>query len=530
MKKVLTIITSMFLVITAPLSMVSCGVNEIPDSRPLNWYTPYNSKNGGPNVFANDACSILWDEEKGLFYSWMLFRDNKSSTSGWIEMTSPDLNVWTQGDYRIKPGKHFDRKSIFGNTAAFGGSVWVDNEGKFFDPGDVVFVITMKNGMVIPLDKESKEKDMTLNKSGIAYFVSHGLGNEIYTSGVLSKDNMNKDGSGNWRDTAVFQTDDGVYFAISANNRLEFWRINNFGNKPGDIGKEKITKVNEIFVRNLGVEVPNVVRIEKNLWYVSASVQDNPFKGPYQSAWWTLCEWDKEKGFIPVKKNDAGNFEEIENIRTVAAALEIEKEQPQNKVIDWNLSEKYKNMIDIWTPNEYGTEGYAQRVVDPYQTQHNANGKYAHFLIARSMSHNWAYNTNILPWKGGLFGSEKIEFTNGNLTKFTPYDKFGAYSNNGTAVYSLKGSDFIKPYDMYFNDELFSFYSKDGIIKWNNQVSTKLKKWTTEGGNVDNEDDIKIVWNRTTLTFWNETKGWNAHFMLPQGTTHKVKSGAMSII
>lgn len=45
-------------------------------------------------------------------------------------------------------------------------------------------------------------------------------------------------------------------------------------------------------------------------------------------------------------------------------------------------------MVNVWIPNEYGTEGYAQRVVDPWQTQHNKNGQYAKFAIARSMAHN----------------------------------------------------------------------------------------------------------------------------------------------
>ncbi|AVN62053.1 hypothetical protein CG001_00050 [Mesoplasma coleopterae] len=531
MKKIITTVTSFLIAVVSSLSLVSCGIKEIPNSRPINWYTPHNTKDGSASAFANDACSILWDEEKQLFYSWMLFRNGKNFTSGWVEMTSPDLNVWTQGEYRIQQGKHFDKSSIFGKTSAYGGSVWVDSNGKYFDKGDVVFVMTMRGGKLIPLDEGSKAKDMKLGSSGIAYYVSHGLGQEIYTSGVLAKKGMNTDETKDWRDTAVFQTDDGLYFAISANNRVEFWRINHFGNKPKDEG-EKIEKVNEIFVRNIGVEVPNVVRIDKNLWYVSASVQDNPFKGPFQSAWWTLCEWDKDKGFTPVKKGDDNQYHEVQNIRTVEAAIEIKKEQPKNKVIDWSLSKKYKDMVNVWTPNEYGTEGYAQRVVDPWQTQHNLGGKYPKFAIARSMAHNWAYNTNIWAWKGGLYGSEKIDFTNidnGNLI-FTPYDEIGDFANNGTAVYELKGSDFKNGYTLKFNNENFTFTLSDGAIIWNNEVTTKLKKWTKQGGPTDLEDSIKIVWNRTTLTFWNETKGWNAHFMLPQGTTHKVKSGAMSII
>lgn len=38
-------------------------------------------------------------------------------------MTSPDLNVRTQGEYRIQQGKHFDKNSTFGKTSAYGGSV-----------------------------------------------------------------------------------------------------------------------------------------------------------------------------------------------------------------------------------------------------------------------------------------------------------------------------------------------------------------------------------------------------------------------
>lgn len=167
--------------------------------------------------------------------------------------------------------------------------------------------MTMHGGKLIPLDEESKSKDMTLGSSGIAYYVSHGLGQEIYTSGVLAKKGKNTDETKDWTDTAVFQTDDGLYFAISANNRLEFWRINHFGNKSENQG-EKIEKVNEIFVRNIGVEVSNVVRIDQNLWYVSASVQDNPFNGPFQSSWWTLCQWDKDKGFHLLKKVNMVNI------------------------------------------------------------------------------------------------------------------------------------------------------------------------------------------------------------------------------
>lgn len=51
----------------------------------------------------------------------MLFRDGKDFPSGWIEMTSPDLNTWTQKDYKIKKDKHF--KDFKGQNIAFAWAV-----------------------------------------------------------------------------------------------------------------------------------------------------------------------------------------------------------------------------------------------------------------------------------------------------------------------------------------------------------------------------------------------------------------------
>ncbi|WP_338985345.1 hypothetical protein [Spiroplasma endosymbiont of Diplazon laetatorius] len=540
-------LSAISVVAVSPLSVVSCQ-KTMPEGdhfdRPVNWYSPYNSVRGNSDAFANDSCSILWDEEQQLFYSWMLFRDNKGFPSGWIEMTSPDLNKWTQGKYRIKQGEQFNTLNGKGQTSALGGSVWVDTEGKFFEPGDVVFVLSMQPSVILNQGSSetigrssSYSNDKTTDESGIAYFVSHGLGQDFYTSGVLSKECLNKDGTMNWRDTAVFETDDGVYFAISANNRLEFWKINHFGNKKENINKPKIEKVNELFVRNIGVEVPNVVRMGENLWYVSASVQDNPFGGPFQSSWYSFCEWDKEKGFTPLK-NENGKFTpyNLEELQSVEAAKELQKLQPNNKVLDWKNS-KFSHLINPWTANEYGTEGYAQRVVNLYQTQEkiknsksNTNKEYAKFAIARSMTSNWAYDTDIWTWKGGSYGSEKIELSeNGNLT-FSPYDKIAGFSDNGTAVYQLKGKDLENGYDLFFNNEKFTFKLQENKITWENNVNTGLKKWTKEGGPADLDDDIIIVWNKCTLTFYDKTKNWNAHFMLPQKTVHKINSGAKSIV
>ncbi|ATZ21701.1 hypothetical protein [Mesoplasma tabanidae] len=565
MLKGLLSLSAASIVIAAPLSVVSCEKISYNDGffdRPVNWYSPFNSKTGSSDAFANDACSILWDEEQELFYSWMLFRDGKGFPSGWIEMTSPDLNTWTQGKYRVKHGSEFENINNQKNqTSALGGSVWVDTKGQFFDQGDVVFVISMQPSKILTnngseeIGKESNieskkvttKNDYTTDESGIAYFVSHGLGQDFYTSGVLSKECLNKDGTLDWRDTAVFETDDGVYFAISAHDRLEFWKINHFGNKPKNEGTEKITKVSELFVRNIGVEVPNVVRVDNNLWYVSASVQDNPFGGPFQSAWWTLCEWDKKDGFIPVY-NVNGKYEryDMNKLQNRQAAYEVKKEQPHAKVIDWSKSEKYKDLINPWTPNEYGTEGYAQRVVNPYQTQlqkaidakkAEETIKYDEFLIARSMTSNWAYNTDIWSWKGGTYGSERIQWNKDRTAlEFLPNDKIAGYSDNGTAVYYLKGENLEEGYTLKFDGKNFTFKlefdenKKNGKVTWNNQLNTGLKKWTNQGGPTEQSDEIIIVWNKSTLTFYNRTKNWNAHFMLPQGTTHTKNENAKSIV
>ncbi|ATI73408.1 hypothetical protein [Mesoplasma florum] len=551
------------IVTTASLTVVSCQTIDYNDGyfdRPVNWYSPFNSKTGSSDAFANDACSILWDEEQQLFYSWMLFRDGKGFPSGWIEMTSPDLNTWTQGKYRVKYGREFE--NLYNQnyqTSAIGGSVWVDTKGQYFEAGDVVFVISMQPSRILKQDgseeigaftgsnlTSNSSGEYTTDEGGIAYFVSHGLGKDFYTSGVLSKECLNKDGSLDWRDTFVFETDDGVYFAISAHDRLEFYRINNFGNKPEDEGKEKISFVSELFVRNIGVEVPNVARVSKDLWYVSASVQDNPFGGPFQSAWWTLCEWDAKTGFIPVYKDNSGKYVryDMTKLQNRQAAYAVQKEQPNAKVIDWSKSEKYKNLINPWTPNEYGTEGYAQRVVNPYQTQlqeainnNTSIDDYDDFLIARSMASNWAYDTDIWSWKGGTYGSEKITWNDDHTDLvFMPNDKIAGYSDNGTAVYNLKGSDLLEGYTLKFDGKNFTFYleldknEEKGKVVWNNQLVTGLKKWTNQGGPTDKDDEIIIVWNKSTLTFYNKTKNWNAHFMLPQGTKHTINEGAKSIV
>ncbi|AUB31704.1 hypothetical protein [Spiroplasma floricola] len=556
------------LMTVAPLSVMSCStnVNYSNDNyfdRPMNWYSPFNSKEGNANAFANDSCSILWDEEQQLFYSWMLFRDGKGFPAGWIEMTSPDLNKWTQGKYRIKQGREFSTINGKGSTSALGGSVWVDTQGRYFEKGDVVFVLSMQPSTILNQDESQEigkknsldsQKSVshgsnyssgyeTTDESGIAYFVSHGLGKDFYTSGVLSKECLNDDGTMDWRDTALFQVEDELYFAISAHNRLEFWKINYFSDKEKIEDEPKITKVSELYVRNIGVEVPNVVRIDENLWYVSASVQDNPFGGPFQSAWWALCEWDEKQGFIPVKKDENGKYQrmDLDKLQNIEAEKIVQKEQPKNKVLDWENSSQ-KHLINPWTPNEYGTEGYAQRVVNPYQTQvqellnsgkkfDSAEIKSKNLLIARSMASNWAYDTDIWSWKGGLFGSEKIEWNEDHSNfEFSPYDKIAGFSDNGTAVYYLKGNDLKNGYVLNFDNKKFIFSLKNKKIVWDNQVNTKLKKWNTQGGPADENDQIIIVWNKCTLTFYNKTKNWNAHFMLPQGTTHEINSGAKSIV
>lgn len=62
MKKFIATITSFLIATVSSLSMVSCSIPEMENSIPVNWYTPYNTEDGSSNAFANDACSILWDE------------------------------------------------------------------------------------------------------------------------------------------------------------------------------------------------------------------------------------------------------------------------------------------------------------------------------------------------------------------------------------------------------------------------------------------------------------------------------------
>ncbi|MBE4704159.1 hypothetical protein [Spiroplasma platyhelix] len=437
--------------------------------QPFKWYSPKNTEDGSLDAWANDPCSILYDKEQKLYYSWMLFRNGRDFPSGWVEMVSSDLNTWTQTEIRIKEGREFFQISY--PPAAMGGSVWIDDNGQFFDKGDVVFLISMQECKI--MDSQTSVRGVKANQdytgdSGIAYYVSHGLGKPIYKAGVLAPQGKNPT-STDWRDPYVYETDKGLYFAISAHDRVEFWKINSFNT-------DDIEKVDQLYVRPFGVEVPNVIRFGENTWYICCSVQDAPEGKPFQSAYWYLC----------------------------------------------NLIEgKFK--VYAQGQHEYGTEGYAQRVANPWQT------RIAPFAISRTMAANWAYNTDIWEWKGGCFGSEQLTIKDNNAF-LAPYDWIGNYSDNGTAVYKLKAKEMVQGYRLKFNKGDFIFHLKSNKITWNNNVNTTLLKWTSTGGPANENDDIIIVWNKTTLTFYNITQGWNAHFMLPQSTTHTLNANAMGLI
>lgn len=369
------------------------------------------------------------------------------------------MNSWTQTEIRIKRGREFSQTSYI--PSALGGSVWRDDEGEFFDEGDIVFVISMQPCKLM-------DGSEITGDSGIAYFVSHGLGQPIYKTGVLAPEKPA--GINDWRDTFIYQTDDGLHFAISAGNRVEFWKINSFETND-------IEKVDELYVRGLGVEVPNVIRFGENKWYISCSVQDapDPTKGPFQSSYWYLC-----------------------------------------KLVDGKF-EVYSQ-----GQHEYGPEGYAQRVSDPYQTRITKKA------YVRAMPGNWNYNTDIWAWKGGCYGNDELSLSE-YWVGLTPNDPFTDYYDNGTAVYILKGKNLTKGYKLSFNKGDITFYLEADKFFWNNQIDTGLKKWTEQGGQTDVEDVICMIWNKTTLTVYNITKGWNAHFMLPEKTTHTLNKGAKSL-
>ncbi len=304
--------------------------------------------------------------------------------------------------------------------------------------------------------------------SGIAYFVSRGLRQPIYKTGVLAPEKPA--GINDWKDTFIYQTDDGLHFAISAGNRVEFWKINSFETND-------IEKIDELYVRGLGVEVPNVIRFGENKWYISCSVQDppDPTKGPFQSSYWYFC-----------------------------------------KLVDGKF-EVYSQ-----GQHEYGSEGYAQRVSDPYQTIITQKA------YVRAMPGNWNYNTDIWAWKGGCYGTDELSLSE-YWVGLTPNDPFTDYYDNGTAVYILKGKNLTKGYKLSFNNGDITFYLEADKFFWNNQIDIELKKWTEQGGQTDVEDVICMIWNKTTLTVYNNTKGWNAHFMLPEKITHTLNKGAKSL-
>ncbi|WP_338992493.1 hypothetical protein [Spiroplasma endosymbiont of Seladonia tumulorum] len=332
-------------------------------------------------------------DDEGIYYNWILFRNGKDFPAEWVEMTSPDMNSWTQTEIRIKRGREFSQTSYI--PSALGGSVWRDDEG------DIVFVISMQPCKL--MDGSEITRD-----SGIAYFVLHGLGQPIYKTGVLAPEKPA--GINDWRDTFIYQTDDGLHFAISTGNRVEFWKINSFETND-------IEKVDELYVRGFGVEVPKVIRFGENKWYISCSVQDapDPTKGPFQSSYWYLC-----------------------------------------KLVDGKF-EVYSQ-----GQHEYGPEGYAQRVSDPYQT------KITKKAYVRAMLGNWNYNTDIWAWKGGCYGTDELSLSE-YWVGLTPNDLFTDYYDNGTAVYILKGKNLIKGYKLSFNKGDITFYLEAdkffGIIK-----------------------------------------------------------------
>ncbi|ASZ08949.1 hypothetical protein CK556_01070 [Mesoplasma chauliocola] len=56
----------------------------------------------------------------------------------------------------------------------------------FFEKSDVVFVLTLRDAILLNQDSNDVDKDENLIRySWIGFFVSHGLGQEIYTSGVI---------------------------------------------------------------------------------------------------------------------------------------------------------------------------------------------------------------------------------------------------------------------------------------------------------------------------------------------------------
>lgn len=439
------------------------------ETHPLNWYVPKNTIDGSMNAWANDPCTILYDQESEKYYSWILFRNGKGFPSNWVEMTSPDLNSWTQTEERIKEGREFFQ-TIY-PPAAMGGSVWIDKNGDYFDKGDLIFLISMQEcGLMPDKDTNAYSGNLGIEESGIAYFVSHGFGKPIYKAGVLTMKGQNPT-STDWRDPYMYETDDGLHFAISAHNRIEFWKIESFK-------AEDIKKVDELYVRDIGVEVPNIVRFKDNLWYISCAVQDAPFGESFQSSFWYVCKQVKNK------------FKVISEGR-----------------------------------HEYGTEGYAHRVVNPWQTPTTD------FAIMRSMASNWAYNTDIWQWKGGCFGTEKLTI-NKNKVFLAPNDTIAPFVDNGTAVYEMKANKLIKDgFQLKFDKGNFSFLLRDQQIVWNNNVETALNKWNKMGGHTNRNDDILIIFNRTLLVFFNLSEGWNAHFMLPENIIHyPIKGLAKSIV
>lgn len=404
------------------------------------------------NSWCGDPQHILYDEESKLFYMWAIARYGKEFSSDWFEWISTDMVTWKQNGIRLKRVRETNNGLSW---SGFNGGSVIISDGTFVPKGHLMFFVTVQDQWMDDRGVVTQDQDTCL-------FLSEGFGKPIYKRIVLQHNYL----GGDLRDSYAFYDTDGLYIALASgcgsldpqyNGGISISKINSLelGDWQTNIDFLKAEPLYGASV-NSGVEVPNVIRMNKGRWLVLYSDQ-------YLETYVTKPKnYQSCKGWICTREN--GKF----------------------------IKQKYIQL-------DYGPDAYARRVCNPF------SNKEAPYVVCQAMVHNWSLTS--------CQGSVK-----GQVSFDTPYllslsdDNYlrGKWIGKVTARY--KGLDFTKA--VTFGG--VTFLNINNLMKYTyNSWNRNVWNWKNpDKMYVNPNDDIIIVVDNCLMQLMNVSSGANMTFLI----------------
>lgn len=410
------------------------------------------------NSWCGDPQHILYDEKTGLYFMWSIARCGKGFKSDWFEWTSTDMKSWRCEGIRLKRVRDLNGAS---EPSIVGGSVII-SDGRFVPKGHLMYVVTVQPGW-------RDDRGHFAEVSGgdhTCVFLAEDFGKPIYAKYHL---NDSLDVGGDYRDSYAFYDNGQLYVAIASgadsidpknNGGVVISRINSLDWKDwnSNIDFLKSEPMNGKSV-DYGVEVPNVIRLNKGRWLVLYSDQYLGNRRPLKQEKYQTC-----KGWICSRENE--KFNKIKFIQL-----------------------------------DFGPDAYARRVCNPY------SNKEAPYVTCCAMMYNWAGQ--------GPSGNGQ-DFAKGIMSFDPPYLLRLSDNNFMQAKFlleptrTLKGSDFTNPIIMggitflKVGNRLTYTYPAGKINTWD---------WVSEDHMYINDDDVIVMYeDGMLLQVLCLTSGYNMSF------------------